>query len=76
MARHTAKYLYGPNCDPRHWTNTPYKNVLEVKIKLANKNIRRLVQGELTDPVSINIKACTDAISFNRGLLQELKDEM
>ena len=72
--RKTAKYLYGPKIQSSRWTNMQYKDVLEAKIKLANKNIRRLVQNELTHEVMENIKASTEAIKFNEQLIRELKE--
>ena len=72
--RKTAKYLYGPKVDSSRWTSMKYKDVLEAKIKLANKNIRHLTLGELTDEVMMNIVASTSAVRFNQDLLQELKE--
>ena len=74
MGRKTAYTLYGIS-DTQQWEDMQYKKVLELKVTLANKRIRTLTLGDLTDSVMRNIVECTSAVKFNTELLRELKDE-
>lgn len=70
--RTSIQDLYGLDVDPTEWATMPYKDVLELKAKLAKERIVLLgnVNYRWRDVSGIN--ECNRAISFNENLLKEL----
>ena len=66
-------YLYGLDVNTHIWATMPYKDVLELKYELAYQRMRALYLAHFYWRDTVNIQACSAAMSFNDKLLKELK---
>jgi len=67
-----SKYLYGRD-SLRGLSQKAYKEVLEIKISLAEALISKLIKEHYLIRDSIRINDCIRAIKFNEKLLEEIK---
>jgi len=65
-------YLYGDDVDTSSWAAMPYRDVLELKVRLSDSLIGRLYSVHYTHRDHNRVNDCAAAMSFNRKLLQEL----
>ena len=70
--RNKLQDLYG-NVDSSRWATMPYKEVLELKIKLAKTQLKVISEVHYTKMDMSGMNNCLKAIKFNEELLDELK---
>lgn len=68
-----VQYLYGETVDAKIWGSMLYKDVLELKAKLAFNNITKLYKIPIMERNSLHVNECYRAIRFNEKLLEEMK---
>jgi hypothetical protein len=71
----TAQYLYGDNINTIKWSSMSYPDVLDLKIKLALKNIKTLYEVPWSKRDFVRANEAANAIKHNVGLLAELKEQ-